>query len=76
MELKKELVRFALQPEANIRALCRRYGVAPETAYKWLGRYRQEGEAGLCERSRPPAHSPSRTNAVTEARILAAAAWR
>jgi transposase InsO family protein len=73
MELKKEWVRFALQPETNIRALCRRYGVSPETGYKWLGRYREEGDAGLYERSRRPLRSPDRTDNATETRILQAA---
>jgi transposase InsO family protein len=73
MELKKELVQFALQPEANIRALCRRYGISPETGYKWLARYRQAGEAGLHERSRRPRSSPGQTDPATEAQILAAA---
>ena len=73
MELKKEWVRFALQPGAKIRALCRRYGVSPGTGYKWLERYRKEGEAGLVERSRRPAHSPGRTEGQTEVLILEAA---
>ena len=73
MELKKEWVRFALQPGANIRALCRRYGISPATGYKWLERYRAEGETGLVERSRRPAHSPCRTGKQTQALILEAA---
>jgi transposase InsO family protein len=73
MELKKEWVEFAHQPGANIRELCRRYGISPATGYKWLERYRQEGQAGLVERTRRPAHSPGRTDAHTEALILDAA---
>jgi transposase InsO family protein len=73
MEMRKEFVRFALQADANIRGLCRRYGVSPQTGYKWLKRYRQAGEAGLQEHSRRPSRSPSQTAAVTEARILDAA---
>jgi len=38
MEMKKEFVQFATQPGANVRGLCRRYGVSPETGYKWLRR--------------------------------------
>jgi transposase InsO family protein len=73
MELKKEFVQFAQQPGANIRALCRRYGISPQTGYKWLSRYQQTGEAGLHERSRRPMHSPGQTNAALETRILGAA---
>jgi putative transposase len=32
-------------------ALCREYGISRKTGYKWLGRYRCEGAAGLRERS-------------------------
>ncbi|MDR2244922.1 MAG: IS481 family transposase [Burkholderiales bacterium] len=66
-------MRFALQPESNIRELCRRYGVCPATGYKWLGRYLNEGEAGLEERSRRPVHSPCRTDCQIESQILEAA---
>ena len=73
MELKKEWVQFAQQPGTNIRQLCRRYGISPGTGYKWLHRYREEGGAGLAERTRRPVHSPGRTEARTEARIVQAA---
>ena len=36
-------------------------GVSPRTAYKWLKRYREEGEAGLFDRSSRPHCSPRRT---------------
>ena len=55
---------------ANVRELCRRYGVSPTAGYKWLARYAQEGEAGLVERSRRPKRSPARTGAATEQLIL------
>jgi transposase-like protein len=51
MELKKELVRFALLPGANMRELCRRYEISVGTGYKWLHRYLNEGDAGLEDRS-------------------------
>ena len=31
-----EFVTLARQPGANRRALCRRFGIAPATGYKWL----------------------------------------
>jgi transposase InsO family protein len=52
-------------------------GISRATAYKWVRRYRAEGEAGLFDRSSRPRHSPRRVPASTEARILAARAeWR
>lgn len=36
-------------------------GVSVRTAYKWLARYRAEGEAGLQDRSSRPRHMPTQT---------------
>lgn len=38
-------------------------GVSERTAYRWLGRWRQEGAAGLLDRSSAPRHIPHRTPA-------------
>jgi transposase InsO family protein len=62
---------LALQEGSNVRELCRRYGIRPWIGYKWLDRYRSEGEAGLLDRSRRPEQSPSRTSAEMEARVIA-----
>src|SRR5258708_7984317 len=66
MSLRREFVALARQDGANIRALCRHYGISPTTAYKVLGRIAEEGEAGLADRSRRPQHSPGRTPAADE----------
>lgn len=34
--------------------LCERYGVTRPTGYKWVSRFREEGEAGLVESSERP----------------------
>ena len=36
-------------------------GVSERTAWKWVDRYRREGEQGLEDRSSAPARLPSRT---------------
>ena len=52
-------------------------GISRATAYKWVRRYRAEGEAGLLDRSSRPHRSPRRLQASLEAEILAARAeWR
>ena len=66
-----EFCRLALTPGANLRELCRRWGLSPGTAYKWLGRYRAEGLAGLRDRSRRPLSSPERTCEAMEEAVLA-----
>ena len=62
---------FAQQDGSNIRALCRRYGISPQTGYKWLRRARSDPEADLSDRSRRPHVSPRRTAAAVEAQVLA-----
>jgi transposase InsO family protein len=70
-EAREELCRLALRPGVNRRQLCRRFGVGAKALYRWLERYRQEGSAGLSERSRRPHHSPRQTDAAMEAAVLA-----
>jgi transposase InsO family protein len=70
MDRKLEFVRLALQDGANVRELCRRFGVSPTLGYRLLSRYRAQGAAGLEERSRRPASSPRRTEAGLEAAVL------
>ncbi|POZ18203.1 IS481 family transposase, partial [Lelliottia aquatilis] len=59
MSLRTEFVLFASQDGANIRSLCRHYGISPATGYKWLARWSEHGAAGLADRSRVPHHSPN-----------------
>ena len=61
MSLRSEFVLFASQDGANIRALCRLYGISPATGYKWLHRWALEGGTGLHDRPRTPHHSPNRS---------------
>jgi transposase InsO family protein len=70
VEQRREFVRLALQEGANRRALCRRFGIHPDTGYKWLARW-TAGEQDLGDRSRRPHTSPSRSGAQMEARVLA-----
>lgn len=72
MDQRKEFVMLASKEGANVRELCRRYGISPTTAYKWLGRFSGEGEAGLGNHSRRPLNSPLCTVETLEARILEA----
>lgn len=69
-EAREELCRLALQEGANRRELCRRYKVQPRILYKWLKRYREEGVAGLSDRSRRPRGSPGRTEPEMEAAVV------
>jgi putative transposase len=56
VDLKKEFILAASSPGANIAQLCRDYEISRKSGYKWLQRYRAEGESGLDDRSRRPRH--------------------
>lgn len=71
MDRRLDFVRHASQEGANIRLLCRRFGITPTTGYKWLERYHIEGVAGLADRSRRPGTSPRQTAPELEAAVLA-----
>ena len=45
-------------------------GVSRQTAYRWVKRWREEGEPGLQDRSPRPHHSPNRVSLETEDRIV------
>ncbi|MBL6929791.1 MAG: IS481 family transposase [Rhodospirillales bacterium] len=46
-------------------------GISASTVYKWRRRYRAEGDDGLRDRSSRPRHSPKRTPADLEAKVVA-----
>jgi transposase InsO family protein len=71
MDERREFVSFAGQEGANVRELCRRFAISPTTGYKWLERFRLEGDGGLIERPRRPHTSPHRTRPAVEAKVLA-----
>ena len=70
MSQRQEFVEQALKENANIRALCREYGISARTGYKWIKRYQAEGETGLYDRSRRPQHSPRKSSPVVEEAVL------
>jgi transposase InsO family protein len=70
-ELRVEFVRLVVGGGVSVAELCRRFGVSGKTGHKWLGRYREQGEAGLADRSRRPGHSPRRSDAAIEEAVLA-----
>jgi transposase InsO family protein len=62
----------AVSGKENFSALCREFEVSRPTGYKWLKRYKANPELGKLEdKSRRPNHSPKRTKAAIERRVLA-----
>ena len=70
MDQREEFVRLALSAGADKSELCRRFGISRDKGYKWLRRYRVGDRSSLADRSRRPHHSPSQTDAATEAEVL------
>jgi transposase InsO family protein len=57
------------RPVAHVAA---ELGVSRQTAYRWVRRFREEGLAGLADRSSRPVSSPRRTPVAVEQRVVAA----
>ena len=69
----QEKLRFVFeyeQGERSMTELCQRYGIARETGYVWLRRYREYGLAGLVERVRAAHRHPNQTPAEVERMIV------
>ncbi len=66
MSQRLEFVTLATADNANVRRLCRCFGISPNTAYKWLHRFRAAGKNGLEDRSRQPHKSPAQTTTEME----------
>jgi transposase len=52
IEQREEFRADWLKKEWKVRELCRRRGIAPKTAYKWMKRFAGEGKQGLRDQRR------------------------
>ena len=68
---RQEFVLMAAQDGANVRALCRQFGISPKTGYKWINRHAAEPTpAAVQDRSRRPLGSPSRSPEQLERAVV------
>ena len=58
MSLREEFVQLALQAGVNRRELCRRFGIALKTGYKWLMRYARAGARAVSKIARAAPAQP------------------
>jgi transposase-like protein len=70
MDARLEFVTLASHPQANVRELCRRFTISPDTGYRLLNRFAKDGAVGLGDRSRRPLHFPRQTAAEMEQMVL------
>ncbi len=69
-QARRILVSRIIHEGLPVREAAKAQGVSPRTAYKWLRRFREEGEAGLYDRSSRPRRSPRRTHEDTRRRVV------
>jgi len=70
MSLRLEFVRLALQQSVPFRELCRRFQISAPTGYKWLDRYDPDDAEAMCDQSRRPHSSPTKTTIETEQAVV------
>ena len=71
MSQRLEFVQMASGAQTNIRQLCRHFKISAPTGYKWLNRFQESQQPqSLLDRSRRPHHSPRRTAAEIEQRVV------
>jgi putative transposase len=60
-EQKQRFIEDFLLNYYSITELAERFSISRKTAYKWINRYKEHGQAGLEERSRRPNSCPWQT---------------
>lgn len=70
MDQRKAFVLEALSGVASFAELCRRYGIAAKTGYKWKSRFLADGHMGLCDQSRRPLTNASALSEEVLCRIV------
>jgi len=71
MDERMKFIADCLRRELPMAALCEQYGISRKTGYKWLGRYREDPEEGLSDRSRAPHHPAQGLDEAVAAMIIA-----
>ncbi len=69
-EGRRILVSRIIHEGLPVREAAKAQGVSPRTAYKWLRRFREEGEDGLLDKSSRPRRSPRKTPAMVRERVI------
>ena len=73
VDVEEQRMRFVVRAsrrEKSMRELCAESEISRPTGYTWLRRYEAGGLAGVVQQSRRPHHSPGRTAADIEQRVV------
>ena len=76
MDQKLLFVQACERSQLSMTELCNAFGIARKTGYKWFGRYKQLGAAGLQEVSRAPVAHPNAVEREVVDLITEARRWR
>ena len=68
---RERLARMVVEDGMRLSWAAARFSVSLKTAAKWLARYRQDGPAGLADRSSRPHCSPRRTSSSLSEKVVA-----
>jgi putative transposase len=71
VDLREEMARRALDPRLTLGEVAQMFGVSRPTVRLWRERYRQQGRAGMSDRSHAPHSCPHRTAEELEQMIIA-----
>jgi transposase InsO family protein len=71
VSLREELAKRVVLERVTLKLAAASFNVSAKTAAKWVRRYREQGRAGLGDRSSRPRHSPRQTTALFLERVLA-----
>jgi len=67
---RQEFCRLYECDSLSMAEVCRRFGVSRKTGYKWLARWQQGGKEYLCDLSRKPHSSPSKSSDAIESKVV------
>ena len=70
------LARCVVDDGWPLRRAAERFGVSPTTAQRWAGRYRQQGQGVMGDRSSRPRRCPHQLSGRTEHRIMGLRVFR
>ena len=71
VDIREEMVVAALQQGTTVSEVAAQFGVSGPTVRLWRERYRQQGRAGLSDRSHATRSCPHRTSEAVEKLIIA-----